>query len=721
MVPRRIPSDLASLIHHVELSQAGWRDRSLELLVMSAVDVLGTAADPIGITASVNTKIAATLGRAQIEQLLDRLEGTGKIVRTAAGHFKLSESTSAELHEQFQEAARREEMVRSQFSQCFGDAPEGVDVGWPDFCDGFLVPLVSELGARSYELLSGEDVAMDGADAYMRFLDKFPEEHRPWICERINQFVDPQQPAVRGYVLRLLNAAFLVQALTLSESALTSVLERTSRTLRLKVFVDTNFLFSLIGLHENPADDVVDALHVLINDLKDRVNIKLYMIPITVDEARRTIEGYASRLADFRFSKGVARSLHDGSTKLSGITLKFVRAAAEADGRLSAKEYFGDYSNNLLDIARSKGVELFNESTDPLRTRQDVIDDLNDQMEWEKNRKSEERRKSYEKVLHDMVLWHFAKDKRRTRIDSPMDADSWVATIDFGLLGFDRHKQRGRKQTPPVCVHPTVLLQLLQMWVPTNPKLEAALLESLRPMLPHIFDREAEQVTIRILRSISRFENAEDLSPETVANILLNDAVRSRIGAAPTVEDEIDIVKTALTEENRALELRAKQLDREREGLSAQVKAKESELRTALSDVDALSQEVAIASGKLADEYAARKNVEKRLDAVEERSERRMAWGISGVSTVAVVGMTGWLASWVWPQAVARYGLGGSSVLVGLVLIGLGLAVLAFASSRFDVTSNSGWAKHFRRLALALWVTIGAGLLIEYLADLLLN
>ena len=67
---------------------------------------------------------------------------------------------------------------------------------------------------------------------------------------------------------------------------------------------------------------------------------------------------------------------------------------------------------------------------------QEIIDDVMGRMEFEKKHRAKERRKSYELLLHDMMLWHFTKRNRPFGVDTPLDAESWVATIDFGLLGY---------------------------------------------------------------------------------------------------------------------------------------------------------------------------------------------------------------------------------------------------------------------------------------------
>ena len=89
-----LPQDLASLIHHVELSKAGWREQALELLVLAAVAEHDRGASHVGISTAVNARLAGPLGQAQVAQILDRLQSSGRVIRLARDKFALSEGYS---------------------------------------------------------------------------------------------------------------------------------------------------------------------------------------------------------------------------------------------------------------------------------------------------------------------------------------------------------------------------------------------------------------------------------------------------------------------------------------------------------------------------------------------------------------------------------------------------------------------------------------------------
>jgi len=136
-------------------------------------------------------------------------------------------------------------------------------------------------------------------------------------------------------------------------------------------------------------------------------------------------------------------------------------------------------------------------------------------------------------------------------VESPAEAKYWVVTVDYRFLGFDAFKRQDIGASIPIVVHPTTLIQLLQLWVPRTQEFEEAIVRSLRfAFLFHEFDSNSEKMTVRILESLSRFENIRDLSQDVVSSVLMNQALRTRLAEATSVDQETTLVKEALIEEN---------------------------------------------------------------------------------------------------------------------------------------------------------------------------
>lgn len=608
-----LSADLASLIHHVELSKAGWRDEAFKILLLSIMGRHGDSLSLDTLCTLVNQSVPASVSQSQVEGFLNMLISSRQLFKLPNGHFKLSEQAQAQCIRRVNADKSLVEAVKRRFEASFRSLEDdGFD--WHKFHSKFLISLVSDLGARTYELVTGTDAEIQNVPAYQRFVSSLTTTHRPAFSNGLVNFFDPSSVETRQYMLRLLNNAFLTQAIALPDQAMEAVLDRTRRPLRVRIFVDTNFLFSLLGLHDNPADDVVRTLHDVVSQMSGRIDVKFYVLPFTVEEAQRTLAYYSDSLSHFRMSREVAKVIDSADSGVSGILLTYARKAYRDGKRISAKDYLAPYLSDFIRVARDRGIELFNADVRNLGTDEDVVQDVVEQMERQKQR-PHKRQKSYESMCHDMKLWHFVRRRRPSWVDSPLDAEAWVATIDYGLLGFDKAKRENRE--PPVCIHPTSLLQVLQLWVPSSDRLVGALMESLRPMLPRTLDHEGERISIRIVNVLSRFED-NDLTEEAVSDILLNEALRERIGAATDATEDVKIVESAVVKTNKELSVRLKAINEKIQEAQKEASTLEGERDREKARGRELESRVDTLTQKLGEEEGLRKDMQRQVQRLQE-------------------------------------------------------------------------------------------------------
>jgi hypothetical protein len=583
---------------------------------------------------------------------------------------------------------------------------------WEVFNHRILAQLIKDLGARVYELLSG--TPGDLLDA-SQDLDKVIADLAPTSAEQLRlafaDFLDPRNSDVRSYVLRRLNAYFFLEAARLPRETLDALESHHDVRRELRVFVDTNFLFSILGLHENPSNEAAVALQSLIRQVADRIDVKLYVLPITVDETRRVLRNHATNLQGLAIPSNLARVPF---IQISGLTRRYLEEASRSQTRLSADEFFGAYETDLLTVLRSKGVELYNEAIDDLRMDQKVIDDLHDQEDFQARYRTGGA-KPYDANLHDMVVWHFTSRKRPQRADSPLDERFWIVTVDFGFLSFDKHKWRKRGTAHPLCLHPATLTQFLQFWVPRDEVFEEALLGAFRlPFLQVEFDPRAEEVTLKILRKLSRYKDIEDLQPKTVGAILENQALRRRLASPHTESEADDFIEEALISEVHTLEQQVSAHEARLTEVESRSKAEEAAFKTELevrardlaersAEADELKRELATYTSDLDQERdraeAADSEVEelrKRVSSLEgvldeerlsaRRRRARTRFGFISLVLLLVAALvfifaSQWIAQSVdWPTWIIYAGLGvgvGALYLLALELVGSRSAELA--------------------------------------------
>ncbi len=461
----------------------------------------------------------------------------------------------------------------------------------------------------------------------------------------------------------------------------------------------------------------------------------MVITPKTIEEAKVSII----------YTKGLLSGLPPGSNfteaalraRFSGMAERFLTERLRRSGKLTADDWFAPYLNDFVPIARSKGVELFNEKLDGYSMRQDVVDDINLVFKFEE-KLPENRRKSYPKVAHDMVLWHFVNDKRPAYIESPIDAKYWILTVDFRLIGFDQHKQKHSKSKVPLCIHPTSLIQLLQFWVPRTKEFEEAMLGSLRlPFLFQEFDVEGEKTSLKILNGIGRFEGSEGLSQETITHVMLNEGLRSRLKTEHSEEAEVLIIRDALVEEMRA---RAVEEANKAKALQDEVRKRESDIASLADQKRAAEAESAetkkqkeeaeeVARIALASQGAELGAMKTRLQAMEEADRRRVGadqekqamrekrLALSAylgclVVVIAVSAVSAWKAAKLFPWYAKILGSLPTSGLVAIITFLLGHLILEISICRRPGISSLWPVRQVKRFSRLLWTVVILGFVV---------
>ena len=583
-----IQSTLAAIVHHVELNRAGWWDKAVQRLVLAAMWSFDKPITIDKILLSIRNEFSLVLSEAKIDSAINGLEAQNVLVRLSGSKFRISDEQRTVFEKEISDAETVERNARIYFSSLIEELCEDLDSdeSWNIFESKLLVPCIQEIGANAYRLIAGENLT-----ASQRLVDQFIDYFEPHLETSLKQvvtrFLDPKKDEVRKYVSRMLHAVFCIEASGLSEDVIKKVSTSSGKQIRFRILVDTNFLFSILDLHDNPSNTAAREINELIARLKTNPKIDLFVTTLTVDEAKHSISLAKNRLVGLPKGMNFIRAALQAD--FSGMTKRFLEERIQRNAELTVDDWFDPYLNDLVLVARGKGIELFNERLDSYTTDQDVVDDILLVKEQEKKRNEKfrgNRSKTYEMIKHDMILWHLVKDKRPAYVESPVDAEYWILTLDYRLIGFDELKQKQANSNIPICVHPTSLIQLLQFWMPRTKEFEEAILGSMRlPFLFHEFDTEAERTSLRILEGIGRFEGSDQFSEETISQVMLNEGLRARINSEENgTVDSLELIQDTLLEElntrvmdeaNRAQEINDILKDRDME-----VSALKSELNT---------------------------------------------------------------------------------------------------------------------------------------------
>lgn len=553
---------LISLIHHIKLNESGWWNKALSRLIVVVIWLSTTKKLTIEkIKEELLEEFGIEISLIRLENQIQDLIENNILIYPNLGELKITESGLKAFETELKENENIEKYARNKFRELLrAHCPElALEEIWQSFNKELLAPMIREMGAKTYELVTGIKNKLNSAIHFDVFLNKFSPELHKRLQNVISNFIDPKDPNVRIFILRQLNAYFFLEAGNLSEETLQELSNISNKKNTFNIFLDTNFLFSILGLVEPYYDSAISFLNVT-NRIKDKVNVKQYVTTLTIEEAKRVLTFQKKKLEEINLPAHLADAAYERE-ELNSFVKKFFSESKKSQYPLSANDYFSPFINNLTLALKSKGITIYNKNLEGYKERVDVLNDISDQGEFEIKRFGKKAKK-YDQLMHDIALWHFVNELRPDKIESPKEASFWIATVDNRFLRFDFYK-RTSSENIPICIYPTTLIQMLQFWVPRTTEIEEAIMHSLR--LPFIFwqpfDAEAEKVTLNILKALSRYENITDFEKETVASILVNDVLRQKICKEDDKEKQHELIKEALIFENKSI--RSK-LDKER-------------------------------------------------------------------------------------------------------------------------------------------------------------
>lgn len=536
MTLRHLSPEIVSLIHHVELNESGWWKKAVGQVVRGVMWKSNTSST----LNDLNTALKAELGNPFTDEVLQRqldtLVAQGHVTRIPGPSYKLTEKCREELTAAHRKAMDEQEQCHKGFLEsCTIYCPElEREKVWDEYAKA-LLGAVQVAGANLFHLLSDGNLKRD-SDWQKKFCSKFSHQSYEGLQNVIGAFFAPDNQACRRQVLRLLSAHFFAESSQFSPETL-SAIESGRKKKSIKVVLDTNFLFSVLQLHSNPGDDAALTLLDVAQKAGRHLDIKFYVLPLTLDETVRVLVNQVHSLERIRTTSAMANAAL--SQPLSSIAKKFFDAASKTPG-LTASTFFRPYIEDLRTILQSRGISVLEAHPSVYSQRQDVIDDILDEQKFEEKEFEPVRRKNYDALLHDVVLWHAVRDRRPEGADSPFEAEYWAVSMDWRLIGFDRHKRSALTEKLPVVLHPSNLVQLVQFWVPRSDKLEGSLVDSLQlPLFFHSFDLEDERATVKVLEAISRFENIDDIPEHSLKIVLANQVLRGRLRTGDASNDEV--------------------------------------------------------------------------------------------------------------------------------------------------------------------------------------
>lgn len=723
-----LPREVVSLMAHIELNRIGWWDKGICELIKAYLWLRNEplSKDEIfhGIQHEFSTEVEFKRFEKQVINMVDNNQ-----LLLVNGKYKLSEELHQELDSNSKACEEFTARVKAKFEDIlkrFGiDSKLVVESIWNDFNSTFLIPLVREMGVRVFESLTDDHSSFYNNIYFDNFLDEYDISERPKLREAIEDFLNPKDAEVRSYVLDYLRAYLLVESNKLDENSVGKIQSAMEHPYKLAVFVDTNFLFYLLKLDGGDYGKTSDLLLSLAENSKNRLDMKLYVLPITIEEAQERITQEIRELSTIRNIPSLVNAA-GASTLMSGIRQQYFTRIAGAKHNIQASKYFEPYLRSMPTMLRQNGVELFNEKIDHIKSKPEFLDDLTNQIEYQKKSKGNGKLKRENALRHDLLLWHFCDEKRSLSVSkkSATNTQYWIVTVDYQSVTFDKFKQKQRNAASEICIFPSTLVSMIQFWTPRTPEFEEAVISSIRPLLSRGFDTDSERVTIEILATLSRFEDIGDVSEDTIMTLLTDEGMRTRIsqGNAGVDKDTEQLIKDTLARQLEEKSRREKLLAEEVEKKAAELTTVKVELQARDRQKARLSSEKAQLSELIQDrdrkietladsDLQKQERIVKLEDKLREREAReqinafvRNRLAIPAIVVIPIALISGYILDVINP-----YGMGTIviSLIVFDILIYLILNSAESKGRKLEYVAQTKIADRIRKLKVSMAIILG--------------
>jgi len=569
------PAHVYAMAQHVELREAGWWEEAIDRTVQFIL-YTDRRAVPIPQLVDKASKILdATLDAPLIKSRIERLISTEGLFRLDGG-VTLAESVVRELEIAEEDSKNLESACRSRYARCL-ELPLAANIAvpsWEGFKSELLMPLISELGARTFNLLRG-DTTLPKTRVTTAFFDKFLPVERSGVQAAVSEFLDPSDSEVRRFVLSYLTHYMLVASGSLDRETLRNLHRGAEARPEFNVVLDTNVVFSLLNLHYNPSNEAAQAFLELTRAANPFVSIRLYVLRDTVDEAVRALTNARDSTPRFELTRNVAKAA-ESVGQISGLIGKYFETVSKS--RVSSPaEYFDPYITSLDLMLADSGIVVISEGLDQIRQDPNFDQKVRDWYSFEFD-KTDGRGRG--QITHDMMALEYVAQQREGKPSRIAEAKWWFLTVDFGLQSHEKKGLQGNRGVPR-SINPAELVQVLRFWVPRSDKMEAALLGGIRlPFSFFTYDNRAQRTSLKIIERLSRYANIAELSVSSVEKILTDDSVRTAFEDPQRSErDRAGTIDTSFSEAARKTEEESERL-----------RAENRRLRSRLSDAEVAAQ-----------------------------------------------------------------------------------------------------------------------------------
>jgi len=471
-------ADFNLIIKSLDLSNSTTREETLDGIIRYIIyykDSIGNKR----IKKEIVELFDLDIHQQEIDESLNRLIDNSKIERDKSNNLILKSETKIEIRKKLfdisEQSSRRFEsfkknIVNISLDKDYAIVEEQIDNLWEIF-KLYIHDCYLTHGRKIIDTLTNEEKSNDN-DVKKIFLKHSKELNEKELIDILKEYVENYPSLINSdnlqYLTNLANKTESFYSLGLAKEEY----ERYYENLKFDwiVFLDTKFLYSILGLHTHPEDQAAN----FVLEIGKELGIQFKYISKTYDEL-------SNRKKDFE--KSIPKTLEQSH----------IRALLKSDEIDNfAKSYFEkklDDSQNTphpSDVVfhaqnnlKSKKVNVYNSKFESLTKFEDYLldqeSDYNtflsnlDELRIEKGLNPKGQKDPLQ-VHHDVFLREAILFLRKTDITSFNDAKYFGITLDKTLIKYDRHlnNKKSKGIVIPTFFYPSFLLKKLLRYTPVK-------------------------------------------------------------------------------------------------------------------------------------------------------------------------------------------------------------------------------------------------------------
>jgi hypothetical protein len=583
ILPRNFSSTFEQLCNFAAVSKTGRTSDIIQGLILLCFSLnkdkyvsAGQFAETIDLLLGISIPERDTINA------LNELEKSGKVM-LCQGEYVPDPAVQADLLRDADEARRLEERVKEKWLAEITAKYVSIPLaGFWEALRGYLQRVFRRHGMQSVALLQPQgSLPADYQDSLHALLQdaissldaKFHVSAREAI---LTFMASVGQDADRAaYMVQLADVAFYFFKLEVSPEVSQELVRRLPE---LTLFLDTNFIFGLLRLHNNPQVEV--SMQLVEAVAKHELPFKLRYHERTQKEIRDTASYYGSILRAHYWSTSLSRAAV-ASRRLSGIETKFHEQNSQ--GHVDVNEFLRPIEHFDV-VVGDMGIKPYRTSTDRTKECAALYEEYAAFLE-ERGKVD----KPYEVIQHDVVLLDTVS-QLRSKAPSTMEAGTLILTCDFYLFLFDQMQARKENRLPCVIL-PNNFWQMLRPYMKSDIDFDKAFAETFALPEFSVIGSGGSRACSKMLGILAAYKDF----PEETATRLLTDGVLADNLSQATNDAEFNaLVEAAIVEQNAelmeekaALERQAQQEAETRKALEATVNALQSEVTSQKRSLDA--------------------------------------------------------------------------------------------------------------------------------------